>query len=128
MSYNYAIGSLLHLLGRLRLDWTDEYRMQDGIAYAFTAAGWDMEVEREVVLSATERIDFIARGVGIECKVNGSASAVARQVIGYLQHPRVGGLILVTARARLGRGLPSEIIVAGEPKGLYVVETWRGSL
>lgn len=123
---DHAMDQIVTALQGARFDCTDEYRMQDGVAQALAAAG--LEAEREAVLSRAERIDFLVAGVGIECKVDGSAAAVARQVVGYLQHPQVSALLLITARARLGRSLPPSITVGGTIKLVRVVETWQGSL
>jgi len=100
--------------------------MQACVAQALAEAG--IPHEREVILSPRDRIDLCALGCGIECKIEGSMSEVTRQVIRYLGHERIAGLLLVTGRARLGRGLPAEISLAGMAKPLRVHETWKGNL
>ncbi len=120
------INTIASVIGANRYDCTDEYRMQDGIAQALTAAV--ITHEREFILSTNDRIDFMAGDIGIECKVDGSAVPVARQLFRYLAQPRVAGLILVTSRARLGLGLPHEFCTGGVTKPLVVVELWRTAL
>lgn len=109
-----------------RIDCTTEERMQVRIAELFELAG--IPCEREVRLSAHDRIDLLALGCGIECKIDGSSTQVTRQVIRYLEHPRIAGLLLVTGRARLGRILPASIAVGGAAKPVRVHETWKGNL
>lgn len=107
-------------------DCTDEYRLQDGCAVVLAARGF--AVEREVSLSRADRIDLLVGQIGIECKVDGSPSAVVRQCLRYLNVPRIAALVLVTGRASVGRLLPNRVTVAGRVKQLRVVETWRTSL
>jgi hypothetical protein len=60
-------------------------------------------VERECVLSAGSRIDFLIRNscqsVGLEVKVKGALASVQRQLERYARDPRVESLILATTRA-----------------------------
>lgn len=107
-------------------DCTDEYRLQDGCALVLAGRGFT--VEREVALSAADRIDLLVGQIGIECKVDGSASAVVRQCLRYLNAPQIAALVLVTGRARVGRMLPDQVMVGGQVKPVRVVETWRTSL
>jgi len=107
-------------------DCTDEYRLQAGCAQVLTAHGFT--VDREVSLSAADRIDLLVGQIGIECKVDGSPSAVVRQVLRYLNAPQLAALVLVTGRASVGRMLPDRVTVAGRVKPIRVVETWRTSL
>jgi hypothetical protein len=56
--------------------------------------------EREVKLGPGERIDFLtAGGVGLELKIEGATSAIARQLERYARSPEVQALMLVTTRA-----------------------------
>ena len=61
-------------------------------------------IGREVPLSATDRIDFLIPtedgGLGIEVKVDGSTSAVARQLQRYAESDRVTELLLLTTLRR----------------------------
>ena len=121
-----ALARLAAALSGRRIDCTTEDRMQACVAQALAEAG--IPHEREVILSPRDRIDLYALGCGIECKIEGSMSDVTRQVIRYLGHERIAGLLLVTGRARLGRSLPPEITLGGTTKPVRVHETWKGNL
>lgn len=75
----------------------DEDQLQQGLAAALESEGFD--VKREVRLSARDRIDLVVGRVGIEVKVAGAASSVARQLARYAQHD-LEGLVLVTNKLR----------------------------
>lgn len=75
-----------------------EEQLHDGIAGVLERAGY--EVEREVRLSSRSRVDFLIGRIGVEVKIAGSASEVARQIDRYLTSPMLDGVVLVTARAR----------------------------
>jgi len=87
-----------------------EDNLQQSMAAAFTRAG--LAFEREVALSAADRIDFVLGEIGIEVKVDGSAPALIRQLQRYAQHGRLRALLVVTTRARLMQ-LPAEL--SGKP-------------
>lgn len=78
-----------------------EERCQAAIAAALQAAG--VAFEREVRLSDRDRIDFMVGSVGVEVKLDGSLSALTRQLHRYAQSDRVESLLVVTTRARLAR-------------------------
>lgn len=59
-----------------------------------------IEHRREVFLTPKDRPDFMVEGVAIELKVDGSAPEVTRQLMRYVQHPYVTGVVLVTTRQR----------------------------
>lgn len=90
--------SIRELLRPLRCSVVDEAALQDLIADSFTSEG--VSFEREVRLSAHDRIDFLCDTVGIEVKVDGSVSDVTRQLHRYAQSERVAEIILVTTRSR----------------------------
>jgi hypothetical protein len=94
----------------------DEYALQDAAAERLRSTG--APVEREVVLSATERPDLLVDGVCVEVKVAGSPSQVLFQLRRYAAHRQVESLVLLTRRAQ-HRRLPAE--VGGKP--LTVVHT-----
>lgn len=78
--------------------WRDEYELQDLVADQLTAAGF--EVQREVRLSARDRIDVLVDGdVGVEVKVAGSIAAVHRQLLRYAEHETIRSLVLFTTKA-----------------------------
>lgn len=87
---------------------SNEAMLQDAIAIVLEHdAG--IRFEREVILSARDRIDFLLDGgIGLEVKVDGSLAALTRQLHRYAQHGRINGLIVVTNRARL-RAVPSTL-------------------
>ena len=96
------IRRTLAWLGAFRFDCADEYRLQAGIGTVLSANG--CRFQKEAVLSPGDRVDFLtASGLAIECKVDDSPSDVTRQVLRYLGHDRVGGLLLVSARSSLAR-------------------------
>lgn len=86
------------VLRGLQFHYSDEYALQDGIAQALTAAGFD--VEREVRLTSHDRIDLLVGTVGIEVKVAGRPGSVGRQCKRYLDSDRVEELVLVSNRPR----------------------------
>lgn len=80
---------------------------------------------REVVLDARSRIDFLtAAGIGIECKIDDSPSAVVAQLFRYAAHSEVKALICLTPRARIVAGFPRDL--RGKP--LVGVAVWKGNL
>lgn len=85
-------------LRRLRFRYCDETDLQVGLDGALRNLGYD--ALREVILSPTDRIDFLIDGVGIEVKVKGPSAAVTRQLARYAEHPEIEALILVTTRLR----------------------------
>jgi hypothetical protein len=93
------------LLRTFRFRFGCEDDLQAGIADALAP----LPVEREVRLSARDRVDhLLPGGVVIEVKVAGSADRVLGQLTRYAAHDRVSGLVLVTTRAR-HQELPAEI-------------------
>jgi hypothetical protein len=85
---------------------TCEEDLQAKIASALTSSS--VPFEREVNLTPTDRIDFLVGKVGIEVKVKGSPTEVARQLNRYVQSDRIESLLLVTSKAT-HRALPSEL-------------------
>jgi len=85
---------------------TDERELQDGLAIVLAdVAG----LHREHSFSPQDRIDFLLPdGVGIEVKIDGSLSDLARQVHRYAQREEITALIVVTNRLRLAE-LPETI-------------------
>jgi hypothetical protein len=115
-----------------RITGLDEYHLQAGLAKLFAQEG--LAFEREAVLTTADRIDFLhPDGIGIECKVKDSPSKVAAQVVRYLKHDRVLGLILVTNQVRLGHSLPGSLSITGldgvvRDKPILVAALWRNHL
>ncbi|MGH2878927.1 MAG: hypothetical protein ACRDK4_04880 [Solirubrobacteraceae bacterium] len=103
---------IVEALRAVRFNYGDEDRLQEGIAAALAAVGFD--VEREVRLSARDRIDLLVGRVGIEVKVAGSPGSVANQLLRYAKSDRIDGLVLVTSRVRhlapMVLGKPIEVV------------------
>lgn len=75
----------------------NEWELQESIAQVLLAEG--IVFEREVMLSRSDRIDFLCRGgIGIEVKASGGPSGVIEQVFRYAQQIEVTGLLLVSLR------------------------------
>jgi hypothetical protein len=84
-----------------------EEELQTGLAQALVAGG--IAFRREVILSKRDRIDFMLDdGVGIEVKIDGSISALTRQLFRYAELPEIRGLLVVVSANRLAN-LPTEI-------------------
>jgi hypothetical protein len=86
------------VLRAVRYNYSSEEELQAAVADRLGA-----RFEREARLSNSERIDFFdpSSGIGVEVKVAGSRAVVLRQLFRYAGRPEIGGLILVTGRARL---------------------------
>lgn len=93
------ISALNKKLRSMRLTHGSEIDLQDAIARVLVAE--HVSFEREAVLSAESRIDFLTHaGDGIEVKVDGSTAQVTRQLHRYAQSPLVVSILLVTTRMR----------------------------
>ena len=104
---------LAKIIERYRIDVTTEDAAQRAIAACLVEQG--CEVEREVRLTAADRIDLMADGIGIEVKVKGRRRMTYALVVRYLESNLVCGLILVTAKAfplpqRTINGKPFEVV------------------
>jgi hypothetical protein len=92
------VASLLGVLQGFRFHYAHETQLQEGIAAALVQS--EVDFEREVKLSARDRIDFMVGRTGIEVKVGHSLASVMKQVHRYMQHQKIDGLLLVTNRCR----------------------------
>lgn len=102
-----AAATIEQLLRRHRFTFANEAELQDGIALVLAAGA--VAHEREVVLRARDRIDFVCEGrVGIEVKVEGALADVTRQLARYAESASIGHLILVTSRLQ-HRRVPTSI-------------------
>ena len=116
---NFTVEQVIEAIQSYRFTYDNEADLQAGIAQAFTDR--NIGFQRECCLGESLRIDFLVPdGIGIEIKVKGGPSDVARQLLSYANRKEVKVLILVTGRAALGR-LPAELL----GKRLYVVPLWR---
>jgi len=73
-----------------------ESDLQLAVAERFTQAG--ISFEREVALSAIDRIDFLVGDIGVEVKIKGAENAIMRQLMRYAQSTRICALVVVTTR------------------------------
>lgn len=101
-----AADHIRNLLANHRVAWRDEIDLQDEIADVLHGHG--IGYEREVRLGAAGRIDFVASRLGIEVKVQGSASDVERQLARYAASGMFDALMLVTTR-RTHFGMPARV-------------------
>ena len=100
-------SEVLSALRKVRLKHHNEIALQDGIEQALKLAFVDHA--REVRLSDSDRIDFMAGDVGIEVKVQGGAAEVERQLERYAETGRVSSLILVTTKAQHAARIPRKL-------------------
>lgn len=84
-----------------------EEDLQAALTAALQAAG--LPAEREVRLTAAERIDLLAGDIGIEVKIKGSPAQVLRQLTRYADTGRCSALVLVSTRA-LHRTLHGKVL------------------
>ena len=75
----------------------NENNLQADVATVLADIG--IEFEREVALSARDRIDFLCGDLGIECKIGGACAEVLRQMSRSAQSDRVSSLLLITRKA-----------------------------
>src|SRR4051812_30355971 len=95
---------------------------QDGLSRVFQLN--DVTYFREYDLGPDcGRIDFFLPDsrIGVELKVQGSPTAVLRQLYRYTLSPTIDSLILVTARIRLA---PLSSMLNGKP--LFSAMLWSG--
>lgn len=111
---------LVASIRKRRFNYSNEKELQDGIEQAFLADA--VPFEREKTLDeALGTIDFLVDSrIGVEIKIQGSPSAVGRQLIRYCRSALVQELVLVTGRSALGR-LPRAML----GKKLTVVTLWQ---
>lgn len=111
------IDTISGVLRAHRFRFSSELQLQDGIENALRADGVVFERERQL---GHDRVDFFAGGVALEVKVDGSLSAVTRQLHKYAQHPDVSAVVLATTRMLHDR-MPAEM--CGKPVRVVVLRT-----
>lgn len=94
-------------LSRYRFTGRNERAYQDAIESVLTDCG--LEVEREVILTPQDRIDFMVGGLGIEVKTDDTRARVIRQLGRYAGHERVQALLLVSSKPELALSIPPVI-------------------
>lgn len=97
------VRTIIKLVERTRFHYSSEADLQDGLALVFPNA------KREYSLTPTDRIDFLADGVGIEVKTHGANTDILRQLHRYAQSEEIDALILLTTISRHKVGLPAEM-------------------
>lgn len=118
----FTAQQVIEILESYKFTYNTEVELQNAIERVFK----DKEIafQRECRLGDDLRIDFmVSEGIGIEIKIKGSPSDVARQLLNYANRPEIKCLILVTGRMALSR-LPAELL----GKKLYVFPLWRSFL
>lgn len=106
-------------LGRVAYRFSNEAELQEGLAIALSQAG--IVHQREVVLTKRDRIDFLLTGgLGIEVKIDGSISALTRQLFRYAELPQITALVVVVGKNTLGNLPPA---INGKP--VHVVRIQR---
>lgn len=115
---NVRIERVRTALGAQSYRFTDEAELQEGIAEALAIAG--LAFEREAVLSPKDRVDFLLPGgLVIEVKIDGSISALTRQVFRYTELDVAAAVVVVASLARLCK-LPEEM--NGKPVRVFCVK------
>lgn len=114
------VSDIVKVLKSHRYNYQNEKELQEAVERVLEAH--KIPFEREKMLGGKfGTIDFLVDGyIGIEIKIKGSPSMVARQLVRYFECEKVSELILVTGRSRLG-ALPATIL----GKKLTVVTLWE---
>lgn len=122
MNLSETITAIRNAMRGTRFNFTTETELQEGVAMLLAAKS--IAFQREVILDAENRIDFFfPAGVGLETKINGSLSEIARQVQRYMERPEIDALILLSRRSNV-HDLPGEI--NGKP--LHIITLWSNGL
>jgi ribulose-5-phosphate 4-epimerase/fuculose-1-phosphate aldolase len=117
-----AAEVLAELLSEYRYVIGNESDFQEGVSRVLERNHWLFYREHDLGRTFG-RIDFFLPDakVGIELKVQGSPTAVLRQLHRYALSPKIHALILVTGRSRLA-GVPQTL--NGKP--VLAVAIWSG--
>jgi hypothetical protein len=118
------LRQLVELLTQYRYVLGSEFEFQAGLARVLGEIGIYYLPEYDLGRDYG-RIDFYlpAFEAGLELKVKGSPSAVARQLYRYAACPEIAALVLVSGRSQLSR-LPS--CINGKP--LLTAQLWWGQI
>lgn len=116
------LNGLAKELSQYSFNYSSEDDLQRGMAQVFDAMG--EPYEREHRLSKEDRIDFYfpMKKVGVEVKIDHPLSALTRQLMRYVQHEAIDGLMLVSGKMRL-TNMPDKM--NGKP---LVIHSLLGSL
>lgn len=118
-----SAAGIATILGAHRFRWASEADLQEGLALCLSEFGYP--VEREIRLSARDRIDLLVHRTGIEVKVAkpGSATPIERvlaQLGRYAESDQIDELVLVSTSAR-HRIVPQTI--GGKPLRVVVLQS-----
>ncbi len=96
---------------------SDEYGYQDQLeSWLKTTREFFL---REVVLSKTDRVDFLVDGIAVELKVKCPANEILRQLARYAQHDEVREILLISVTRAALQNLPPTL--NGKPvRGLHI--------
>src|ERR1035438_6029627 len=91
---HWGVKEISQLIEATRFHFNNELDLQDRIEDLLVQEG--VPYTREVVLSRTDRIDFMSGDIGIEVKIGSSMLVVQRQMWRYAFRHQISSLILVT--------------------------------
>jgi hypothetical protein len=107
-------------LGSVRFTCRDEAELQSAVAAVLDVAR--LPYQREVRLSARDRVDFMVGGeLALELKVNTNQKSVLAQVLRYASHEQVRALVIGSTTHR-ALGIPTEAY--GKPVRVVHLVTW----
>ena len=134
MTLPQILDKLTTTLRATRFNFTTESELQEGVATVLKIHG--LPFVREHRLDKRNRLDFFldrffldpaatahGAGVAIETKIDGSLSALTRQIHRYAQFSQVEAIVVLSRRANAGN-LPDTI--NGKP--IHVVTLWSQGL
>ena len=121
-SEDITATGIVTILSAARYRWNNENDLQAGLAGVLDHFGYP--VQREVRLTARDRIDLLVEHVGIEVKVAkaGGAAPIERvlsQLARYAEHDSIDQLVLVSTSVR-HRVVPAEI--GGKPLQVLIIQ------
>lgn len=112
-----ALYSLARALGNFTYRYSSEVRLHESLAQVLEDHRY--QYTREHVLDAKNRADFfMASGLVIEVKVDGSVSEALRQVSRYIHLPQVKGVLLASTERWAARPLVKRPAWEGKPFGM----------
>ena len=95
-----GLEDLRNLLSKYKFSFTNEKELQEGIAQVLKSNY--IYFNREISLSKKDRIDFLLEnGIGLEVKIDGSATKLANQIRRYLDHEQLTGILIVVNLSKL---------------------------
>lgn len=92
------LNTIKNLLGGYSYTFRDEADLQRLVGRALEAE--HICFAREAWLNAEDRVDFMATGLGIECKTHDSVPKVLRQLLRYEKSDDIRELLLLTSLSK----------------------------